>query len=907
VRGAPTGTVTFLFTDIEGSTRLWETDAAAMRNALARHDEILRRAIGEHGGHVFATGGDSFAAAFSSGGDALAAAAAAQVELQASGLPAVRMGIHTGEAVERDGDYFGPTVNRTARLMAIGHGGQVLVSSATERVALEHELRDLGRHRLRDLLEPEHVFQLCIAGVRNEFGPLASLDILPTNLPVQLTSFVGRENECKSVVGLLADHRLVTITGVGGVGKTRLALQCSADLLPDFRDGVWVAELAQAEDDGAFADVVAVALRAPSRPGVSRLDSIVEFLQSRELLLVVDNCEHLIATAFDLIERILQACPSVRVLATSREGLGVPGEQLWPLRSLAMPGPVTSVAELAGADAVRLFMDRAVSVDPAFTLDDTNAASVADICRRLDGIPLAIELAAARIGAMGPNDIASLLDERFRLLTGGRRRAVERHHTLRAAVDWSYQLLDELNRIVFDRLGVFVGSFDAAAAQAVASGAGIETFDVIDALGELVGKSMLTVEHIDGHSRYQLLETLRQYALEQLDSRDESDTYRRRHAAYYAEVATELGPQLLGPDEIASRARFDADVDNYRAAVGWSVEGPPDDHDFAVQIVGSLARECVLNRDSGFGSWAERILDAIARPEHPRWHVVMTTAVYTRYQRGSAVEAEALANDALALCRERDDLVTAAWTTMAIANIAASFGDINRTVAIYDDLLTWVPGASSYDASVVPGIFALFLTVLGDNERALDLATHGLEAARIGGQPSALAIALYAHAMVTSVSDRDVARRECEESLALTEQGASDVVHANTLGLLARIAEADGDARSAARYVARAIAFADRVGDRPPMIDSMFTTARIMHATGAAEPLATIMGAIQEGWFAPMSLLVQGEYDVPPEALAAVRSELGAETYDRARARGAAMTYDQIVAFTLGALEPLTT
>ena len=282
----------------------------------------------------------------------------------------------------------------------------------------------------------------------------------------------------------------------------------------------------------------------------------------------------------------MSAC---RVLATSREGLGIPGEQLWPLRSLATPEAGSSPDEVADTEAVRLFLDRACAVDPTFTLDAASSTSVGDICRRLDGIPLALELAAARIGAMDPQEIAALLDERFRLLTGGRRRAIERHHTLRAAVDWSYQLLNATDREVFDRLGVFVGSFDAAAAQAIASGDGIATFDVIDALGELVAKSMLTVEHRGGRSRYQLLETLRQYALEQLDGRNASDVFRRRHARYFADAAAEIGPKLLGPDEIESRARFAADLDNFRAAVGWSSDGPPEDHEYAVLILASLA------------------------------------------------------------------------------------------------------------------------------------------------------------------------------------------------------------------------------------------------------------------------------------------------------------------------------
>jgi predicted ATPase/class 3 adenylate cyclase len=899
VQQAPSGTVTFLFTDIEGSTRLWETDAASMRDALARHDEVLRSAITANNGHVFATGGDGFAAAFPTAADALRAAATAQQQLQAAGLPSVRMGAHTGEAVERDGDYFGPTVNRTARLMAIAHGGQVLVSQATERMADSAELRDLGEHRLRDLLQPERVFQLCVDRVANDFPPLKSVDALPTNLPIQLTTFVGRDNETKQIVDLIGDHRLVTITGVGGVGKTRLALQCAAELLPEFRDGVWLAELAQAEDDAAFPDVLAVALRAPSRPGKSLLDSVVEYLQPRELLLVTDNCEHLLSIASDFVERVLRTCPGVRVLATSREGLGIPGEQLWPLRSLGTPH---DSGDVVSSDAAQLFLDRATSVDPLFVLDDTNAPFVADICRRLDGIPLAIELAAARVGAMGPADIAARLDERFRLLTGGRRRAVERHHTLRAAVDWSYQLLDDAERAVFDRLGVFVGSFDTNAARVVAAGEDIDEFDVIDALGELVAKSMVTVERTGGSSRYQLLETLRQYALEQLNGRGETDDVRERHAAYFAAIAEDLGPQLLGPNEIVARARFVADLDNFRAAVGWAIEGTTQrEHDLGVRIVGAVARETVLNRAAGIGSWADRVLAAVESSDNAVWYNVVTGAAYNRFHRGDLEDADELARRAYEATREERS-ATAVWARMAQSNVSASRGDLETTITILSDILSWIEPC--YDDEVIRPILALYTWVSGDHERTLELSRAGLERARSGGQPSSLALALYAHAMAVLDRDPETTKRECQESLMLTDAGASDVVYANVHGLLARAAEQQNDPESAIRFVIRNIEYADMVGDRPPMIDAMFTSARLL-ARSDLEKLVVVAAGIRDGWWGPMSQIVRPNEDIPADALERARAEIGDARFSEAWARGAEMSYDELIAFTLDALRPL--
>jgi len=384
--GAPSGTVTFLFTDIEGSTRLWQAAPDAMRLALARHDAIVRAAVDAHGGYVFSTGGDGFGVTFARSGDALAAAADAQEALGVEPWPdgagiRVRMGVHTGEAEEREGDYFGAAVNRAARLMAVGHGGQVLCSVATAEVAGgEFAVVDLGEHRLRDLDRPMHVFQ--VGG--GSFPPLRSLDVLPGNLPSLASSFVGRHEELAAVAEELGAHRLVTLTGVGGVGKTRLALQVAAELLPGFADGAWVCELAVAATDDDLVQVVAMALGVVQRQQMTIADSIVDFLRPRQLLLLLDNCEHLLDAAAELVETVLAGAPGVRILATSQEGLGVSGEHLWPLRSLSV---AADAAEAASSDAVMLFAERARAVSPEFVLDEARTPGVVEVCRRLDGIP----------------------------------------------------------------------------------------------------------------------------------------------------------------------------------------------------------------------------------------------------------------------------------------------------------------------------------------------------------------------------------------------------------------------------------------------------------------------------------------------------------------------------------------
>ena len=448
----PSGTVTFLFTDLEVSTRLWDEEPDAMRGALARHDELLRDVIEGRNGHVVKGRGDGVHAAFATADDAVVAAIEAQRAIGAEPWAVseplhVRIGIHTGVAELRDDDYFGSSVNRAARLQDVAHGGQIVCSAATADLAREMlsegvSLTDLGEHRLRDLTRSERVFQVHAPGLQSEFAPLSSVDSSSTNLPLQVNSFVGRERDLERVVTALDASRVVTLTGVGGVGKTRLAVHTAAELLPRFRDGAWLCELGAVRDVDGVVPAAASVFRVTERPGLSLEESLVAFLKEQQLLLVLDNCEHLLDGAAAFADELDRSCPDVAVLATSREPLAIDGERVLGVRSLATPDTDASVDEVLRADAVRLFVERAQSVKDDFVLDDANASAVAQICDRLDGVPLAIELAAARVTTMNPAEVARRLDRRFDLLAGGRRKAIERHQTLRAAVDWSYDLLD---------------------------------------------------------------------------------------------------------------------------------------------------------------------------------------------------------------------------------------------------------------------------------------------------------------------------------------------------------------------------------------------------------------------------------------------------------------------------------
>src|SRR5271168_2165177 len=498
---APSGVVTFLFTDVEGSTRRWEADAEGMRAALAAHDEVLRKAIEEHGGWLFKHTGDGVCAAFASPGSAVDAAVAAQRALE---LP-VRMGVATGEAELRGADYFGAVLNRAARVMAAGHGGQILLADSTAGLLSGVDLIDLGPRRLRDLPTPIQVFQVQAGGLRTDFPPLRALDVSPGNLRAATTSFIGRESEVAELHAAVKAHRLVTLTGVGGVGKTRLALEVAARLADEFPDGVWLFELAAVTDPAAVPDAVAAVLGITQQPDRSVAQSMAAALEGRVRLLVFDNCEHLLDAAGDLIEAILAAAPTIKILATSREGLGVADEQLWPVPSLDVAAGVDSAA-------VSLFIERAQAVSPRFSVTSpAEAATVVEICARLDGIPLAIELAASRMGSMTAGEVRDRLDQRFRLLVGSRR-GLERHHTLRHAVAWSYDLLDDTEKTVLDRSSVFSGGFDLQSACAVAASDDLDEYAILEVLDALVRKSLLVADRSAGRTRFSMLETIRQFA-----------------------------------------------------------------------------------------------------------------------------------------------------------------------------------------------------------------------------------------------------------------------------------------------------------------------------------------------------------------------------------------------------------
>jgi predicted ATPase/class 3 adenylate cyclase len=587
----PNGTVTFLFTDIEGSTKLWDDHPEEMKAALAKHDSILKAIIDADHGYVIKSTGDGVHAVFEKAIDAVNATIKIQHDLQADSASSfslkVRMGLHTGEAELRDGDYFGSTLNRAARIMSAGHGGQILISEVTMQLAREHfpstvSVLDMGEHHLKGLVHAEKIYQLVAPDLQQDFPALMSIATATNNLPTQLTSFIGRERELREAKQKLSDARLLTLIGPGGTGKSRLSLQLAEEVLPDFADGVWFVELAPLVDPELILQTIASVLNVRAQIGMPLKDIVSDYLRAKNMLIILDNCEHLIEACAQLVDQCLHNAPKTKIIVSSREALGIGGETVFRVPSLTLPNAgQTSREALAGFESIQLFVARAKAANPKFELTEKNAASVAQICRRLDGIPLALELAAARASVFSAEQIASRLDDRFKLLTGGSRTALPRQQTLRALIDWSYDLLSDVERALLRRLSVFAGGWTFEAAEFVCP-----NHDVMDLLTQLVNKSLVIVDDDDSEStRYRLLETIRQYARDKLLDAGESFEARKIHSRFFLQMAENAERELFKANSVKLVNSLENEQDNIRVALEWTTE---EDVESALRIVYAL-------------------------------------------------------------------------------------------------------------------------------------------------------------------------------------------------------------------------------------------------------------------------------------------------------------------------------
>jgi predicted ATPase/DNA-binding SARP family transcriptional activator len=899
----PSGTVTFLFTDIEGSTRLWEERGGEMAGALRRHDSLLRETIHSNQGLVFSTGGDGLAAAFARAPDALAAAVMAQRQLGQDQLLRVRMGLHSGAAEERNGDYFGPALNRCARLAAAAHGGQVLCSGATaellrDSLAAGQMLLDLGAHQLGDLSRPEHIFQIVDPSLLAEFPPLRTLAMFPTNLPAQAGPLVGRDDELTALTAALDAARLVTLTGVGGVGKTRLAIQAAANLLHCYRDGAWLVQLAPVVDPQALVEVIAGALEVPQRQGQTRAASLSDFLRAKHLLLVLDNCEHLLAGVAGFVEHVVSTWPQVVVLATSREGLGVSGERLLAVPPLRLPPDSSDMEGVRDAHAVRLFVARADEAKAGFALTAANADAIAQLVRRLDGLPLAIELAAARVPSMTPAELVQRLDERFRLLGTARRAAVERHQTLRQTIDWSYDLLNEPERRALQRAAVFSEDFFLASAEDVIAGEDIEPFEVAGLLGRLVAKSLLLADQRGEVTPYRMLETIRQYAQDQLQESGETAAVRRRHGQHYAGFAAWAGIALLGPDEASWTTSVDAELDQLRAAWSWAITDG--DVDLAIGLIAPLAIE---GTRAGYATrgWAPAVVTMPKAASHPLSPEILAWSGQAAMIAGDLDLGLATCQEALQLAEAPgvDDQVllhalvhTAivlmyAWRPDELARVGRRMVEIARAIG---------------DEAVLVAALALRPEVYtgGDVTVALAATDEALVLARRLGNPTVLCFAATGSAMARWETDPERAL----EDIGVGLQAAESV--GNQLGIVLLMAVSTnihvllGQWRQAIPLTLRQMAESQRAGDRMTFGGSMIRAALILEAMNQNETAATLHGtdgvaARQWGPFAELFA----------ESEAALRSRLGEDRFAACVGRGKNMTDDELFALVDDELQAL--
>jgi predicted ATPase len=864
---APSGVVTFLFTDIEGSTRRWESDADAMRSALAAHDEVLRRAIESHGGFLFKHTGDGVIAAFASPRAAIDAAIVGQRKVE---LP-VRMGIATGEATHQDGDYFGAVLNRAARVMAAGHGGQILVADSTASLVSGVDLLDLGPRRLRDLTTPVGLFQVWGAGLREDFPPLRALDTNPGNLRSATTSLIGRESDVAEIKDVVRAHRLVTLTGVGGVGKTRLALEAARQMSDEFPDGVWLFELAAVTDPAAIPDAVAAVLGITQQPGKSIAESVAAAVEGRIRLLVFDNCEHVLDAAADLIELVLAHTATTRVIATSREGLGLADEQVRRVRSLNV------------GTAVDLFVERAGSVVQGFSTGDADVIS--EICRRLDGIPLAVELAASRMASMTAIEVRDRLDHRFRLLVGSRR-GLERHQTLRHAVQWSYDLLDDPEKRLLERCSVFAGGFDLESACAVSNSA--DDFTTLDLLDALVRKSLVTADRSSGRTRYSMLETIRQFAEEQLVAGGAACDSRNAHARYFAAREPVIMSVWDSPRQAEAYEWFKTEMPNLRSGFRWAADNGDLDAAAAIASVGGSLGSLVESYEAV--TWAEELVAPAREARHSRlvslcgiaslcflFGRVDDALEYSRIGQTALVEGSAHALFGL-----EHFWLGAVYSAIPTSDHYVEFFQERRE-----------RGEDRYGLG--EAFVAIALTVSGRIEEAITSASRLPQLAEPMSNPFVASYALMCYGMAYSSRDPLRALDALRRGLTITQETGNrtnESYIAMTLALtLNRIDGDESDHVSLLDYISSAIANYHDSSNITQLRAALGLFATFLDRRGDAEAAATVAG------FAGVMPTAAPTVPEFGDTISHLGDILGAKTYESFSRDGAAMTMAAMVSY----------
>jgi predicted ATPase/class 3 adenylate cyclase/uncharacterized protein HemY len=912
----PSGTVTFLFTDIEGSTRMWDQYPEAMQSALARHDGLMRQIIETHSGHVFKIVGDGMYAAFPVATSALEAALAAQLALGSESWPdpiviKVRMALHTGTAEMRDGDYFGGTLNRVSRLLSAGHGGQVLVSRVTQELLQDEQtgewsLVSLGEHRLRDLNRAEMIFQALHRQLPGEFPSLKSLDSpeFPNNLPIQLTSFIGREKEIGEIGTLLEKSNLVTLTGSGGAGKTRLSVQVAANALERFPDGVWQVELASISEGRLVAPTVAKFLGVAEQVGITIEQKLVRDMKEKRLLLLLDNCEHLLGSCAELCSNLLRGCPDLKIIATSREPLGIWGEQGYRVPSLTMPDPKQSVSMKTATEfeSVRLLIDRATLVRPEFAATEQNAAALVQICSRLDGIPLAIELAAARVRSMSAEDINARLDNRFRLLTSGARNALPRQQTLRALIDWSYELLTEPERKFLTRLSVFAGGWTLEMAERICTSDGIDEWDVLDLLSGLIDKSLVASEDVSGAGRYRLLETVRQYAAERMEAGDDRGRVKSRHRDAFLAFAEEAEPQLTGPQQQEWLDRVEREHDNLRVALNWCAEDPQGAEP-GLRISGALQRFWSTrgHLSEGREHLSRALASSPASAPSPSRARALVGLGRLSWLQGDYAPAQSSFHEALKLRRDLGDESGAAYALLNLGNVACDQGHFDDARTFNDECLALYRGLD--DRSGIANALGNLGNVALDQGRYATSIPFYRECLDLQREMNnTIGVAAACHNLgLACLYEEDYAQAQSlfEEGLRLFRELQHKSGTASMLNNLGIVAVRQGQSASARTLFEESLSLKIELGDKKGVahgleemaaaIASLSDPWKATRVRGAASALRESIGVAH----APGELAQQAKH------LDQLREALGDSAFESAWHQGRTLTLEEAVAEAL--------
>ncbi len=795
------------------------------------------------------------------------------------------MGLATGEAQLREADYFGPVLNRAARVMAAGHGGQILLAESTAGLLRGMDLLDLGRRRLKDLPSPVGVFQVRAPGLRTDFPPLRALDVGAGNLRRATTSFVGREAEVSEVQAALRKHRLVTLTGVGGVGKTRLATEVATQMAGEFPDGVWLFELAPVTDPAALPDAVAAVLGLTQQPGLSMAHSVAAALEDRVRLLVFDNCEHLRDASADLIESILARSASVTILATSREGLDIADEQLWPVPSL----DVDSGADSA---AVALFVQRTRNVAPRFSFTNTDeTAAVLEICRRLDGIPLAIELAASRMASMTVSDVRDRLDHRFRLLVGSRR-GLERHQTLRHAVAWSFDLLGDDEKALLVRCSVFAGGFDLQSACAIAGFDPADEYAVLDLLDALVRKSLLVIDRSSGRTRFSMLETIRQFAEDQLVARGEATKMRGAHARYFAGRETDILALWNSPRQRQAFEWFTVELANLRTGFRWAADNGDLDIAAAIAFTGGILSFLVENNEPV--AWSEELIEPARAVDHPRLAVLLVLSALCWTQGRIDESINYVEAGKLAASMESQDvpfgidgLYYGVYLLTGAAQRCAELCQAHRA-----------SGRDTLTLSWTVQVMALVLADRGDEARTT--ADGLIEAADATGNPWSLSYALLAHGFAFRDADPFGALDALRRGLVIAQDVGIRFNESHLALNLARLEATHGDSAAALDYLALSIRNCHRWGNAIAMRAPLAILATVLYRLGRLEPAATISGSA----FSP---LTAGAFFELSSTIGELREVLGKQIYESLAHHGAAMSTAAVVTYAYDQIDQART